>query len=103
MRRESCRSPWDTRPIDVTPDWICEILLASNVGDDRVRERRLYAGHDVPFYVLRDPAARMLEALCLDLSTKPWIQTGFYDGDAVDRITPFEAVEFEVDRLFRPR
>ena len=102
-RRERLPEPWDTRPIDVVPDWICEIPSPSNIGDDRVRKRRLYATHGVPFYWLLDPMARTLEALRLDVVTKAWIEIGSYDDDSIDRIAPFEAIELEVARLFPPR
>jgi Uma2 family endonuclease len=49
-RRARLEDPWDLRPIDVVPDWIGEILSPSNIADDRVRKRRLYADHGVAFY-----------------------------------------------------
>lgn len=101
-RRERLIDPWDTRPIDVVPDWICEILSPSNVADDRVRKRRVYAAHGVAFYWLLDPTERTLEALRLDPSSKAWIEIGSYDDASVARIAPFEAIEIEVSRFFPP-
>jgi Uma2 family endonuclease len=102
-RRGRLAAPWDLRPIDVVPDWICEILSPSNAADDRVRKRRLYAAHGVPFYWLLDPGALTLEALRLDVAQKAWIEVGAYDAAAVARVAPFEAIELEVGRLFPPR
>jgi hypothetical protein len=47
------------------PDWVCEVISPSNAAQDRVRKRRVYATHRVPFYWIIDPAARLLEALRL--------------------------------------
>jgi Uma2 family endonuclease len=101
-RRERLPEPWDLRPIDVVPDWICEILSPSNVADDRVRKRRLYAEHGVAFYWLLDPAARTLEALRLDGSTRAWMEVGSYDGACVARVAPFDGIEIDVGRFFPP-
>src|SRR6187397_2162765 len=37
-RRERLPTP-DVRPIDVAPDWVCEILSESNAAHDRVTKR----------------------------------------------------------------
>jgi Uma2 family endonuclease len=99
-RRERLASPWDMRPIDVVPDWICEILSPSNIADDRVRKRQLYAEHDVAFYWLLDPQARTLEALRLE--SKIWVEVGSYDDASIARVAPFDAIEIEVGRFFPP-
>jgi Uma2 family endonuclease len=101
-RRERLPEPWDVRPIDVVPNWICEILSPSNVADDRVRKRRLYAEHGVPFHWLLDPNALTLEALRLEQPSKTWIEVGSYDAASTARLAPFEAIELEVGRLFPP-
>ncbi len=102
-RRERLPSPWDARPIDVTPDWVCEVVSPSNAANDRVKKRRLYAAHGVAFYWLIDPQARILEALRCDGPGSTWNEVGSYDDQAVARIAPFEAIELEVGRLFPPR
>jgi Uma2 family endonuclease len=100
-RRERLPFPWDTRPIDVVPDWICEIVSPSNAAHDRVVKRNLYAAHGVGFYWIVDPMERTLDALRLEGGR--WVVLGgFTDGDLV-RIEPFEAVELEIERLFPPR
>ena len=102
-RRDRLPSPWDTRPIDVTPDWVCEVLSPGNAANDRVKKRRLYAAHGVPHYWLIDPAARTLEALRCESPGSPWMEVGSYDDDSLARIAPFDAIELEVGRLFPPR
>lgn len=101
-RRERLPDPWDMRPIDVIPDWICEVLSPSNVADDRLRKRRLYAEHGVAFYWLLDPSERTLEALRLDQASRAWIEVGSYDDSSVARIDPFDAIAIEVGRFFAP-
>jgi len=101
-RRERLPDPWDVRPIGVVPDWICEVLSPSNVADDRVRKRQLYARFGVAFYWLLDPLARTLEALRLDAASGVWIEIGSYDDASVARVNPFEAIELEVGRFFPP-
>ncbi|MEZ4374547.1 MAG: Uma2 family endonuclease [Polyangiaceae bacterium] len=99
-RRERLQSPWDTRPLKVTPDWICEVLCSSNVATDRVYKRNLYASAGVAYFWMLDPTARTLEAL--RLQDGEWVDSGSYDDTATVRIAPFEAVELAVARLFPP-
>ncbi len=99
-RRDRLPDPWDTRPIDTRPDWLCEILSPSNAAMDRVRKSRLYAEHGVPFYWIVDPAERTLEARRLVEGS--WLDVGTFDDTSVARIVPFEAIELDVGRLFPP-
>ena len=99
-RRERLPSPWGQRPIDVVPDWICEVLSPHGVRRDRVVKRELYARHGVPFYWLIDPVAGVLEAFALERGR--WVLTGTYDRSAVARVPPFEAIELVLADLFMP-
>jgi Uma2 family endonuclease len=100
-RRERLPRPGSQRPIDVAPDWICEVISPSTAALDRVKKRALYARHGVGLYWMVDPEARTLEALELDGGR--WVETGAWDEDAVVRIPPFAALELEVGRVFLPR
>ncbi|WP_053231101.1 Uma2 family endonuclease [Sandaracinus amylolyticus] len=100
-RRARLPRPWDTRPIDVVPDWICEVTSPSNARHDRLVKARLYAAQGVPALWLVDPELRIAEALALN-ADKRWVDVGrFGDGD-VARIPPFEEIELDVTRLFPP-
>jgi Uma2 family endonuclease len=101
-RRERLPDPWDARPIDVAPDWICEVVSRSNAAHDRVRKRELYARAGVPYYWLVDRDARTLEALRLDAMTHSWMDVGAYGNEAKARVAPFEAVQLEVSRPLPP-
>lgn len=99
-RRERLPEP-DVRPIGVVPDWVCEIVSASDQARDRVTKRRIYAEHGVKHYWIVDPDARTLEALAL--VDGRWVDAGSFDDTETARITPFEAVEVPIGRLFLPR
>jgi len=99
-RRERLADPATLRPIDVVPDWICEILSPTSVSRDRVEKSNLYAEAGVGFYWLVDPEARILEAYAL--KEGGWLRVGAYDETATVRIAPFEEIELAVGRLFLP-
>ena len=101
-RRSRLTDPAEMRPIDVTPDWTCEVLSPSTASRDRVTKRALYARCGVGYYWMVDPEARTLEALKLGDDGR-WIEVGAWDDGAAARIEPFEAVELEVGQLFLPR
>jgi Uma2 family endonuclease len=100
-RRQRLPQPGKIRPIEVVPDWVCEVVSPTSAARDRVTKRKLYARCGVPFYWLIDPEARVLEALALRDGV--WVETGVFDDSATARIVPFEAIDLEVGRLFLPR
>lgn len=101
FRRERLPRPGSARPIDVVPDWICEIASPSTAARDRVSKRALYARHGVPHYWIVDPEARTVEAL--ELTDGRWVEIGAYDETANVAIPPFAELTLEVGRLFLPR
>jgi Uma2 family endonuclease len=100
-RRERLPNPGSVRPIEVVPDWVCEVLSPSTAAYDRILKRRLYASSRIPYYWLIDPELRALEAL--QLREESWVELGVYDDTAKARIAPFDAIELEVGRLFLPK
>jgi Uma2 family endonuclease len=100
-RKERLPKPGSVRPIEVAPDWVCEILSPATAARDRVHKRNLYARASVPYYWLIDPAARVLEAL--SLRDGAWLELGVYGDESTARIAPFDAIELEIGRLFLPR
>jgi Uma2 family endonuclease len=99
-RREQLVDPWDAQPIDVVPDWACEITSPSNERHDHVTKSRMYAAAGVTYYWLINPLERVLEAQVLE-GDKWKILHRCADGD-IARIEPFEAIELEVGRLLAP-
>jgi Uma2 family endonuclease len=97
-RRERAPQRPGGTPIGLRPDWVCEILSASNAKDDQVTKFETYRRCGVPHYWIADPAL-------LTLRVFRWTP----DGDLVAltaeagqsvRAEPFDAVELEVGVLF---
>lgn len=89
-----------TRPVDVIPDWVCEVISPSHPQRDRVRKADLYLRAGIPHYWMLDVEGRTLEALAAREGA--WVRAGAWtDGDS-PRIPPFEAIELDVGGLFPP-
>jgi Uma2 family endonuclease len=104
-RRERLPNPALVTPIEIIPDWCCEVVSPSNPAHDRVRKRRDYARHGVRYYWLVDPEQRVVEALELEQgSGGVWRECGAWDDSATDAcIPPFEGITLDLSRLFLPR
>ena len=84
-------------PILVRPDWVCEILSASNARNDLIKKMRVYQRCQVPHYWILDPAAETL-------SVHRWTAEGYLTvqtAEAEERIRaePFGEVELSVHGL----
>lgn len=99
-KRERLTDPGDQRPIEIAPDWVCEVLSPSTAKRDRVDKRNLYAASSVPHYWMVDVDARTLEVF--ELHDSRWVLQGSYDEASSVRIPPFESIELHVGRLFLP-
>lgn len=86
------------RPVGIRPDWVCEILSASNAATDQVDKFRVYAASGIPFYWIGDPERRILTAYRLEGPTYSVALQGKV-GETV-HAPPFEAVSFRVGLLF---
>jgi Uma2 family endonuclease len=82
----------------LAPDFVCEVLSPSTARIDRVRKMPIYARAGVEHAWLVDPAARTLEVFRLERGR--WLVLGAYDGDALVRAEPFEAIELELARFW---
>jgi Uma2 family endonuclease len=99
-RRERLTGAWERWPVDVVPDWICEIVSKGTEGRDRLLKRHHYASAGVAHYWILDPALRSLEALMLRDGL--WVEQGAFGDDAVVRLAPFESIEIRVGDFFPP-
>ena len=99
-RRTRLPNPTGLRPIEVVPDWVCEILSPSTAARDKVTKSDLYRRQGVAHYWIVDVEARTLEAF--ELSDDHWVLSGSYDETHTAAIVPFEAIELPVGRLFLP-
>ena len=87
-----------SRPVKARPDWVCEILSASNASNDTVRKLRTLHGAGVPHYWLIDPER-------LTLTVLRWTSEGYLEAliataDETVRAEPFEAIELQLAEIF---
>jgi len=97
-RRERMPNRPSGLPIDLRPDWICEVLSPSNAGHDRVTKLRVYHHEHIGHYWIVDPREEILIVM-------RWTEQGYLTvlaakrGETV-RAEPFDAIELEVGTLF---
>jgi Uma2 family endonuclease len=87
-----------SRPVNARPDWVCEILSASNASNDTVKKLRALHGAGVPHYWLIDPER-------LTLTVLRWTSEGYLEAliataDETVRAEPFEAIELQLAEIF---
>lgn len=88
---------FEENPIQLRPDWVCEILSDSTRRKDLGLKRQLYAAQEVTHLWLVDPKARELEAFAL--RDGAWTLLGSWaDADTVRGLAPFPEVTLELER-----
>ncbi len=98
FRRERVTERPTGRPIRARPDWVCEILSASNAKTDLVDKLEVYRTAEVPHYWIVDPATETL-------TVHRWTRDGYLIALRVGReatvhAEPFDAIEIRVGTLF---
>lgn len=76
------------------PDWICEIISPSTVGNDKIRKMDIYARFEVSYYWLVDPRDRTLETFMLKSGI--WARIGAFIGHDKVKTEPFSELEFDL-------
>ena len=89
-----------TASLDVSPDWVCEVVSPATAQTDRGRKMGVYAREKVPHLWLIDPLARTLEAYRLE--PDGWKLVATHVEDAKVRVVPFEAIELELSSWWLP-
>lgn len=97
-RRERVPERPTGRPLRVRPDWICEVLSASNANSDLVDKLALYSKAGVPHYWIVDPQTETLTVH--RLVPDGYLIAMRVGKDAFVRAEPFEAVELRVCTFF---
>jgi len=97
-RRERLPALPDTTPITVRPDWVCEVLSASNARNDLVKKVRAYQRAGLPHHWVVDPQVETL-------TVYRWTADGFLlvlTAERSERVhaEPFDAIELFVGALF---
>lgn len=90
----------DANPIEVVPDFCCEILSPSTARDDRRLKLPLYARAGVGFIWLVDPELRLVEVYCTE-NQRPFLTLAAKDEDVL-KLPPFEG-EIDVGRWWQPQ
>ena len=80
-----------TGPIEMVPDWVCEILSPSTRSYDMLVKRSFYADSGVQHLWYVDPEAQTLSVSRLEGGR--WLELGVFGGEQVVRAEPFEAVD----------
>jgi Uma2 family endonuclease len=97
FRRERISSPPTGRPVELRPDWVCEILSPTTQDRDRVEKLQTYFASGVQHYWLVDPVEGTLEVFRrTDLAYA--LVLSAHRGQRI-RPEPFEAEEVSVDEL----
>jgi Uma2 family endonuclease len=97
-RRERMGEYPDVPAIEMSPDWICEILSSGTRRFDLTEKRARYAEAGVPHLRLIDPQAGTLEAF--ELGGSGWALRAAIGGEDDVRVPPFEATGFPLSALW---
>ncbi|HSC28180.1 MAG TPA: Uma2 family endonuclease, partial [Vicinamibacterales bacterium] len=97
-RRERMSALPQTAFFPLAPDWVCEIISPSTARLDRGRKLRIYARESVRHAWIIDPFAQTIEVLRLERSR--WVLASTYDGHAIVRIEPLDAIDLELPLLW---
>jgi Uma2 family endonuclease len=97
-RRERMATRPVGTPIELRPDWVCEVLSPSNANEDLVRKLNLYLEAEIPHYWIVDPRD---ETLTVHRRTgHAWTIALRAERHEVVRAEPFDAIEFPIGVLF---
>ncbi len=88
----------DSGPVELVPDWICEILSRSNSYRDLWDKMGLYHEAGVPHYWVLDPERRTLRV-------HRWTKEGYHvvlsaHAHQTVRVEPFELLDIPIAELF---
>ncbi|MBO6938696.1 MAG: Uma2 family endonuclease [Deltaproteobacteria bacterium] len=97
-RVERYREPEDN-PIELVPDWICEILSPSTARSDRKEKMPLYATAGVGHLWIIDPALHTLEVYRRE--GELWVVAGNYEGEDQVSAEPFTEAALDLGALWR--
>ncbi|MCK6575537.1 Uma2 family endonuclease [Myxococcota bacterium] len=91
----------DEAAFRVRPDWVCEILSPRTAVTDRVLKMPFYARAGVVHAWLIDPVLRTLEVY--RNAGGQWLAVAAWEGEAVVRAEPFDAIELPLRSLWLPK
>jgi Uma2 family endonuclease len=97
-RRERCPEQPKGMPVELMPDWMCEILSPSNASNDTVKKLRLYHRAGIRHYWIADPQEATLTVM--RWSAEGYITVLSAERHEKVRAEPFDAIELFVGSMF---
>lgn len=97
-RRERLPETPDETPIQLAPDWVCEVLSPGTETFDRGVKATWYASVGVSWMWVIDPEARTLEAFRNDGGA--WRPEGRWQGEGNVSAQPFDACPWPLASLW---
>lgn len=88
----------DAAFLEISPDWVCEVLSPATAALDRTRKMRHYARAGVSHLWLLDPQPETLEVSRLDGDS--WRLVTSVAGPVQIAAEPFDAIEMDLARLW---
>ncbi len=97
-RRERMPELPDTAALELSPDWVCEVLSPSTEALDRAKKMGSYAREGVKHLWLVDPRTQLLEVYRLEHGR--WLRTGAHLGNVTVQAEPFEELALKLGLLW---
>lgn len=98
-KRERVPQIPDDCPIEIIPDWVCEICVTTKKKDTTIVPETL-AADGVPWYWLVDVEAKNLLVFSLGDDKKYNLEKSLFPEDGKVKIPPFDAIAIPVPVLF---
>lgn len=89
----------EDNPIELVPDWVCEILSPTTARADRTEKMPLYAEHGVAHLWIVDPVMKTLEVYRREGAL--WVVSSTHAGDDEVCAEPFGVRAIDLGALWR--
>lgn len=97
-KKERFQSSVEKNWIEVSPDWICEVLSPSTRRLDKTRKMPIYAEHNVGHIWLIDPIDKTLDVF--KLVSGGWLLLNSFVETDKARAEPFQEIEIDLGELW---
>jgi Uma2 family endonuclease len=92
--------PHPDEPIQIVPDWVCEVLSPSNARYDLLIKFPFYARVGVSWLWRVDTRDQTLQVM--ELVQGAWVIRATCSDEKAVRLPPFEAIEIPIGRMWVP-
>lgn len=90
--------PPEGDPFRTVPDWVCEVLSASNARYDQQTKAPFYASVGVPWLWMVDTRSKFIEVR--RLAGDKWVVEAVFSEERDARMPPFESIAIPLHRLW---